>query len=382
MLKLIINGWHLKMEGVGQGAYAWRLVDGLRRHADSASADITVIVPASHADQLAKKIHPLTVSGRSSLKLGHDILDGLAWHWQLLSEASRCDDQTVFFSPGPCWGLHTPARMAITYHDCIYRHFPVYLGRSGIRRWAVRQSEKFLHRAGLIITESDHARDDIADLLHVAKDKIAVVPAWLPPEFNPDSARTQMDAARKKYHLPDRYWLYLGGYDVRKNIEFMIRAYAAARRQADCPPLVLAGRIPQRTAPTLCDVAGVRHEMGLDQQVLPEPGFIAESDLPALYAGAELFIYPSLMEGYGLPPMEAMGCGCPAIVADNSSLREVVIDRDYRFETSDPEALTALLAQAARKPLPLNPGFDRNRHDEATAIQRYLALLARTPKSL
>jgi len=104
------------------------------------------------------------------------------------------------------------------------------------------------------------------------------------------------------------------------------------------------------------------------------PGFIEDKDLPAIYAGAELFIYPSLYEGFGLPPMEAMGCGCPAIVADNSSLPEVVTDADYRFNTENPDALTTLLARAANTPMALNPGFSPEQFNADAAARDYVNL--------
>ncbi len=368
MIHIIINGWHAGMGAVGQGAYANRLLEGLGRHLDSSRHHVTVLAPATRtAGAPPLGMEPLAFRHRN-----HAVLDVLTWNHRLLSDRRLCQGNTVFFSPGPLWGSRAPERMAITYHDCIYRHFPVYLGRLGIRRWMARQAERYLRRARVIFTESEHARADIAEQTGLAPERISVIPAWLPPGFSPAAARPRIAEIRARYKLPDRYWLYLGGYDIRKNVEFLIRAYAGARRQAPCPPLVLAGRIPAKRAPTLCDVAGARRKTGLDTAALLAPGFIAEADLPALYAGAELFVFPSLMEGYGLPPLEAMGCGCPALVADNSSLREVARDESHRFSTGSLDPLVERLVAAARQGLPLNPSFDAACHDERTAILRYL----------
>lgn len=375
MTRLLINGWSLGMGAVGQGAYAVRLLEGLARHGGGVRERTTVLLPAAILEEWRARLAPLGVEALRTARWGHPLLDALAWNRRLLADPRLRERDTLFFSPGGCWGGPPPPRMAITHHDCIYRHFPVYLGRRGLRRWATFRAERYLRHARIVFTESDHARADIAAHTGVPLERIRSIPAWLPPEFFPASAREGLPAVRQRYHLPDRYWLYLGGYDVRKNVGTLLRAYAMARRAAPCPPLVLAGRIPTRRAPTLCDVAGARRETGLGTDALCEPGFIADADLPALYAGAELFVYPSLMEGYGLPPMEAMGCGCPAWAADNSSLREVVRDADYRFDARDVGSLAERLAAAARRPPPMNPSFRREDHDERTAITAYLDTL-------
>lgn len=186
--------------------------------------------------------------------------------------------------------------MATTHHDCINRHYPVYTGRRFIRRWAVGRSEKFLKRARVVLTQSEHAAADIQHLLGVPGDRLKVIPAWLPPEYSLQVARAAANGVRRKYDLPEHYWLYVGGYDVRKNVEFLIRAYAAARKTTPCPPLVLAGKIPGHTAPTLCDVHGSLRDAGLSRDEVITPGFIDDADLPGLYGGAGLFLYPSLLE--------------------------------------------------------------------------------------
>lgn len=374
--QIFINGLHAGMKGVGQGMYARRLLEGLRNHANFSAYQVTVLAPESIADGLEERLSPLRIARRPMPKLGHDLINSIAWNYKLLDEISRLRPTSVFFSPGPCWGPSVPTHMAVTHHDCINHYFPAYMGRRLVRKWTISQGEKFLKKAGLVFTQSEHAAQDIHRFLHVSRERLIVIPAWLPREFTIPNAQATEPRTRTRYALPQRYWLYIGGYDVRKNVDFLIRAYVQARTQTDCPTLVLAGNIPESSAPVTCDIRKAITESGLGPEAIVEPGFIDDDDLPGLYAGAELFIYPSLMEGYGLPPLEAMGCGCPAIVADNSSLREVVTDEEYRFDAASLDRLVELMVEAAIRPRPLNPGFDRRRHDEACAIKAYLNVLS------
>ncbi|HEY5930473.1 MAG TPA: glycosyltransferase, partial [Burkholderiales bacterium] len=180
--------------------------------------------------------------------------------------------------------------------------------------------------------------------------------------------------------LPARYWLYVGGYDYRKNLELLIDAYGRAAQSSECPSLVLAGNIPRNLSKPVCDVHGALRRAGIASERVCCPGYIDAGDLAAVYAGAELFIYPSLSEGFGLPPVEAMSCGCPAIVADTTSLPEVVTDEDYRFPVGHSARLVEMLLSAARAPLPLNPGFDRSLYGQARGIRDYLQVIERAER--
>jgi glycosyltransferase involved in cell wall biosynthesis len=119
-------------------------------------------------------------------------------------------------------------------------------------------------------------------------------------------------------------------------------------------------------------VSGELQRSGLVSPDRVLPGFVENDDLPALYAGAELLVYPSRAEGFGLPPVEAMACGCPAIVADQTSLPEVVTDPEYRFKLDGITNLAGILFNARDRRLPMNPGFDRKAFNEERALRDYL----------
>lgn len=376
MIKVYLNGWNLGLPGVGQGVYTGRLLDGLQRHADTRAWSFTIYVTDQDANKMGARFSNFRMLVLPTIRLGHPLLDQIAWNMRITRRKELRDPATIFFSPSPFFGSSVPARTAVTHHDCIYRHFPVYLGKKIIRRRCAYASERFLHKTDCVFTQSDYSAADIHRWTGAPVDRIKVIPAWLPPEYNITSAKQAAERVRTKYGLPARYWLYVGGYDVRKNVDFLIRAYARARLKVACPPIVFAGKIPAHPDATVCNIQHTSRECKIRPEEIIMPGYIDDSDLPGLYGGAGLFIYPSLSEGYGLPPLEAMGCGCPAWVADNSSLREVVRDVDYRFRTDDTAELAEKMTSAARRAIVPNPSFNLPAHSESHAIHHYLQHLA------
>jgi glycosyltransferase involved in cell wall biosynthesis len=158
-----------------------------------------------------------------------------------------------------------------------------------------------------------------------------------------DAERDQ--EVRARYDLPADYVLYLGGYDVRKNIPTLLKAYTYLQESTGGDlPLVLAGRLPGKKNPRFTDVTGLVEAMGLHDSVRPI-GWIDEADTPSLYRMARCFVYPSRYEGFGLPPLEAMACGTPVVAANTSSLPEVVGEAGFLIEPDDARGMAgAILA--------------------------------------
>ena len=233
-----------------------------------------------------------------------------------------------------------------------------------------------MKKASVIVTDSRFVSAGLEDYIGPIAAPVVPIHLWAPASFKPLSPNDQV-AFRTRMGLPRRYWLYVGGYDYRKNVELLISAYAKARRAGECPTLVMAGRLPDDLRKPVCDVRGALQREGLEDSAVLFPVFINASDLPGLYASAELFIYPSLMEGFGLPPVEAMACGCPAIVADGTSLSEVVVDEEYRFSARDSAKLAEMLVSAAHEPWRRNPGFDRDYFGQTRGLRDYLQVLER-----
>jgi glycosyltransferase involved in cell wall biosynthesis len=371
---LVLSGLPLVHPHVGVGTYTLRLIRGL---AASGKIPFKVLLP-----RIAEKALPLLPEGchvwvEGKAPLAHPVVSDLYWAHRIAATAIGDYPDAVFHSPGSFWSLLQPRRTVVTLHDCIYRHFTRYLGRLVIRKWLLFAMERYAARGTKILTVSEFSARDLHERAGIPAEKIAVLYNWIEDRFNPEAARAAAPRVRERYRLPESYWLYLGGYDYRKNVEFLIRAYAAAKREAVLPPLVLAGNIPADVSKPVCDVRGVMAETGLREGAdVVLPGLIADEDLPGLYGGAGLFVYPSLFEGFGLPPAEAMAAGTPALAADNSSLPEVVQAAANRFPTDDPLPLVRLLLEAGRDPARFRHPLDE-KFTERCGRQAYLDFLAR-----
>jgi glycosyltransferase involved in cell wall biosynthesis len=137
----------------------------------------------------------------------------------------------------------------------------------------------------------------------------------------------------------ERYIFYLGGLDQRKNVPQLVRAFAHLYKQLDQPDLqlLISGNPDKQRGPLFPDPRPVAAELGISEQVLYR--FVEDEDKPAMYSGASLFVFPSLYEGFGLTPLEAMSCGAPVVCSNRTSLPEVVGDAALTIDPDDTHAL-------------------------------------------
>jgi glycosyltransferase involved in cell wall biosynthesis len=170
------------------------------------------------------------------------------------------------------------------------------------------------------------------------------------PEYGPDGDWQVDDPIRARYGLDEGYVLYLGGFDVRKNVRALLSAWTwAAGSIGASTPLVLAGALPAPKPPLFEDVPAIARELDVAETVR-FIGPVAEVDKPALYRGAAAFAYPSRYEGFGLPPLEAMACGVPVVASSAASLPEVVGPAGYLIPPDDTRAFGAALITVVVEP--------------------------------
>ena len=182
----------------------------------------------------------------------------------------------------------------------------------------------------------------------VVPERVRTVPLAVGEGFCPEPAPGD-EPARARYGLPGRYVLYLGGFDVRKNVATALRAYTwVGRTLGEEYPLVIAGWLPSRETKRIRDPRLQAQEMELGPEWVHFADRIEEEDKPAVYRGATAFIFPSYYEGFGLPPLEALACGTPVVGSDASSIPEVVGDAGVLLDPDDAEGMAGAIIQLAQ----------------------------------
>jgi glycosyltransferase involved in cell wall biosynthesis len=242
----------------------------------------------------------------------------------------------------PYWAppLRPTVPTVVTVHDLIPLLLPAYRRRADVRAY-VTLVARATRRAAAVVADSAHTARDIGAHLAVPPGRVHVVPLGVDrPDLTPD----QVAAARRRYRLPDRYGLYLGGFDERKNLATLLYAWRAVYA-ATGVPLVVAGRLPATGDALSPHPRDLARGVDLADEAWQVCGPLAEADKAAVYAGATVFAFPSRYEGFGLPPLEAMAAGCPVVVADATSLPEVVGDAGVLVPPDDSAAWSGRLAQ-------------------------------------
>ena len=205
--------------------------------------------------------------------------------------------------------------------------------------WAVRDA---MRRASHIIAISESTRRDLIATYGVSPRKVSVVYCGTDSSFTPARSQKQIDEFRARRNVPAKMILYVGTIEPRKNIARLLRAFARAKRDARLPhQLVLIGARGWKYA----EVDAVIAQENIAGDVT-FAGYVPQEELPDWYRAADLFVYPSRYEGFGLPPLEAMACGTPVVTSNVSSLPEVVGNAALLVSPDDEAALADAIARA------------------------------------
>jgi len=233
-----------------------------------------------------------------------------------------------------------PCPTVVTVHDIAYELFPQFF--SPRDRWLLSATVPLSSRlAARVIAVSEWTKRDLIRWYHISEEKIRVVYEAADDRFLVDIPEEKVTEVRKRYAEGRRYVLAVGDIQPRKNLGRLVEAFGMLVAKAAIEEdviLIIAGQSQWQGA----QVARQVEEQGLAQRVR-FPGYVSDEDLPALYRGAEVFVYPSVYEGFGLPPLEAMTCGTPVICSSASSLPEVVGEAAMLFDPYDVSALAQAL---------------------------------------
>lgn len=228
-------------------------------------------------------------------------------------------------------------------YDTVVNDMPETMG--GKTRFALKHTlKKSIKRAEKIVTISQFSKERIMYHYGVHEDKISVVPCGFRSDiFHNGYSGSDIDRAKQKYGIDGDYFLYLGTLEPRKNIERLVKAYDLLKReQEDCPGLVLAGGKGWLYE----GIFELVKKLGLENNVI-FTDYVEDGDVPLLMSGAMIFCFPSMYEGFGMPPLEAMACGTPVITSGTSSLPEVVGDAALLVDPLSVDSIASALKRAA-----------------------------------
>ncbi len=265
--------------------------------------------------------------------------------------------------------LAYPGHTVVTFHDLTFFLFPHLhtLPKRYFFRLFIQLSRR---RATAIIANSESTRQDAIHLAKVPPSKIHTVLLGVTPDFHPESDPAVLQAVRQKYSLPERFLLFVGLLEPRKNLPALLHAFASLPPQQPQAKLVIVGRQGWMYQQTLQLV----ESLGLTERV-HFTGYVDQADLPRVYNLAEMAVYPSTYEGFGLPVLEAMACGTPVITTDVSSMPEITTDAGVLFPTGDipalAQAIESLLSDPVERKHRAALGLERAAHFtwERTAAQ-------------
>ncbi len=227
-------------------------------------------------------------------------------------------------------------RSVVTIHDCIHLMFPQYLPGKLAHVYAKGSMWCAARKANRILTVSEASKRDILRFFDVRPEKVAVIYNAIDERFLAPADPERMDLVKQRYQLNHPFVLYVGNIKPHKNIERLIDAFARTRARGceeDLKLVIIGDEISKYPA-----LRQTVHRHKLDKHVR-FLGFQPMETLAAFYRLARAFVFPSLYEGFGLPPLEAMACGTPVVTSNVSSLPEVVGDAALLVDPRDAEAI-------------------------------------------
>lgn len=310
-MEIAINGWFAGDTASGSGQYINHLLVNLPKQAPG--AHISLLIPETH-DLAGDTWHAVDTVRLPAPPLPRNLAK-LWWEQVSVPTAARRLRADILWVPywaAPWW---QPVPTVVTIHDLIPLLLPSY--RGGILQRAytslVAQTAR---RSTAVIAVSEAAKADIVSHLRIPATRVHAVLHGPNQEGMPSPTSEHLAGVRLKYNLPERYFLYLGGFDVRKNLRTTLQAYRCYLDAGGDPAvrLVVAGRLPQADSDFFPDPQKIAAELDLVDRV-QFCGWIDEADKPAVYALATAYIFLSTYEGFGMMVAEAMQAGTPVVTS-------------------------------------------------------------------
>src|SRR5947209_10562403 len=305
-MKIAIDAHSIGTQTGGNETYFRQLLRGLAGDAGDHEYTVFYVHPAAleetRGDQRFKFAR---IPANPLLRIG------LALPWQL-----RRIQPDVFH----CQYIQPPlmrSKTVVTIHDLAHEHFPEFFRPAEAMRMK-RMVRATARKADHITTVSEFSAADIARRFGVPREKISVSYLAASEEFHPRDKQACQEHLARRYQLDFPFILYIGRIQARKNLPRLVEAYSRLRQRGISAKLVLVGRKDWQAEKLVEKI----QELNLQDSVI-FPGYVSADDLPLFYNAAELFVFPSVFEGFGLPVLESMASGIPTITSFGSSLEEV-----------------------------------------------------------
>ena len=253
-------------------------------------------------------------------------------------------DVTIFFNyfipPG------VKGKKIVFIYDMVWKACPQTMDMK-TKQFMDKNTEWAFRQADMIVTVSEFSKSEIVKYMGIQPEKIGVVLGGVDfDRYNPNYPVDDIINAKKKFGIDGEYFLYLGTLEPRKNIICLVEAYAMfVNEHSNAPYLVISGKKGWQYE----EIFEKIHSYGIENQVI-FTGYVEDSLVPLLISGALAFVFPSLYEGFGLPPLEAMACGIPVIVSNVASLPEVVGEAGIKISPDSPEEIKDAMIQLVEIP--------------------------------
>ena len=333
-MRIAFDGTTLTPGRTGVGYYTEHLLQHLAREVEATGDEIVVV-----SNQAIDTERPLPPHVR--VHDGHRFPVRIGWMQMRAQRALDAVRPDVAHFTNGMMPIGSPVPTIVTIHDMSLRLYPqchplrrLLLNRP-LMHVAIRQ-------AAAIVTVSDSARRDLLRFHGIPADRVSVVHEAASPAFRPITDQSVLDRVRSRYGLPARFVLYVGTIEPRKNLLRLVEAFAQARRRGLPHQLVCVGPYGWSSR----DLAGHIAQLGIKDAVR-FTGYAPFEDLPAIYNLGELFVFPSLYEGFGLPVVEAMASGLPVITSNTSSLGEIAADAACTIDPTNTDAIADALVRVA-----------------------------------
>lgn len=342
-MHIVINGWFWDQAHTGSGQYLRRLVEHLPRVAPDLR--LTLVVPqAPHSEQIHAATSPERHSDSCPLRVypvprpASNL--GKVWFEQV-TFPRLCRQLQANVAHVPYWGspLWPSLPSVVSVLDLIPMLLAEYRGGPPVRLYTSLVAAA-AQNAAQVLTISKASKRDIVTHLRLPADRVHVTHLAAGQHFThqPDLAG---EATLRQHHpgLPSQYVLYLGGFDIRKNVDVLVQMCGWLQRAFGTAfPLVIAGALPERHGRFFRDPRVLARALKVEELVYCL-GPVSEEDKPALYRNASVFLFPSRYEGFGLPALEALACGSPVVGSDASSIPEIVGDAGILADPDDVERM-------------------------------------------